>query len=130
MDVSARHVQDLVAHRPDVGECSLHSWSAFGPWSPVCYIGDEPSLAAMWSKPWEIARYPGEGYEIAYWHSQAATSTNALAAWVGSPGHNAVILEQEGWGCDGAPWRALGAAIAVQYAVVWFGCEPDEFLGL
>jgi DNA-binding transcriptional LysR family regulator len=125
MDVSASHVQDLVAHQPDAGVWSLHSWSAFGPWTPVCYVGDEFSLAGMWNKPREIARYPGDGYEIAYWNSRAATAANALAGWAASPGHNAVIVEQDGWGCDSAPWQAFGAAVSGGYAVAWFGCEPD-----
>lgn len=47
----------------------------------------------------------------------------ALEGWKHSPGHNAVILNQDIWADH--PWGAIGADIHAGYAVLWFGEEPD-----
>jgi len=52
-----------------------------------------------------------------------ATPRNMLRCWQGSPGHNAVILNQGVWARR--PWRAMGVGIDQGFAVVWFGEEPD-----
>ncbi|RAL23002.1 hypothetical protein DL240_08925 [Lujinxingia litoralis] len=75
----------------------------------------------MWQKPGELSIYPGLGYEISAM-STRMTPESALSLWQGSPGHNAVILNQEGWT---QPWQAIGVGIAGDYAHVWFGHEPD-----
>ena len=129
--VARAHVADLADHRPDTGTdtrgqpCNLHSWSAKGPWEPVCYTADHAYAALMWSKPGEITKggYPGKGYEIAYWSSQPATAEDALASWESSPGHQALMAEKGQWADP--PWRAFGVGVDNGYAVIWFGQEPD-----
>ena len=105
--------------------CNLHSWSARGPWRPVCYTGDHRYGALMWSKPREISRgtYAGNGYEIAAASSGLLTPQVALSSWQSSPAHNAVILEQGVW--SRRPWRAMGVAVLRHRAFAWFGHEPD-----
>lgn len=130
--VAGLHAHDLSANRPDAGvdargrPCNLHSWSAAGPWTPVCYTDDHRYKASMWSKPREITRgaYPGYGYEISAgrW-GFAMTAAGALNQWQGSPAHNEVILQKGMWK---EPWRAMGVGMEGGYAVIWFGREPDQ----
>lgn len=131
--VAQAHVVDLHENRPDSGTdsrglpCTLQSWSDKGIWSPVCYTSDHAYAEGMWNKPREITgnRYPGNGYEIAFSTSpgQPATATEAIASWISSPEHNAVLLEQGVWA--GTNWSAMGIGIYEEYAVVWLGREPD-----
>lgn len=130
--VARAHVADLVAHRPDrerspAGRsCNLHSWSAHGPWTPVCYTGDHAGAAMMWSKPREITdgAYPGYGFEIAMMSGgEPILPAEIVAGWRASAAHDAVIAERGVW--RGMAWKAMGVGIAGDYAVVWFGVEPD-----
>lgn len=123
METAKAHVHDLMVNEPVQGECNLHSWSDKGDWTECCYTDDHANAACMWSKPGEIAGYPGDGYEIAAWASPSINAESALEQWKDSPGHNAVILNKDIWKDN--QWRALGAAINREYAVVWFGEEPD-----
>jgi uncharacterized protein YkwD len=47
-----------------------------------------------------------------------------LESWKGSPGHNAVILNEGIW--SDSNWKAIGVGIYKGYAVIWFGEEPDK----
>jgi len=76
----------------------------------------------MWNKPSELTSYTGFGYEIAYSSSIDATAEAGLKGWKGSPGHNAVIINQGPWGDQ---CNAIGIGILEGYAVVWFGNELD-----
>lgn len=130
--VAEAHVRDLMRNRPDDatgfgrGRCNMHSWSSSGPWKPVCYTRDHSRASAMWSKPREITRgaYSADGYEIAFWSGGEITPGFALDGWRDSPGHNDLIVEDGPW--RGADWQAMGLAIHGNYAVVWFGKEPDR----
>lgn len=130
--VAEAHVRDLMENRPDTatafgrGRCNMHSWSSAGPWTPVCYTRDHARASAMWSKPREITRgaYPGNGYEIAYWWSGAITPEIAIEGWIDSPAHNDLLIEDGPW--RGANWQAMGIGLHGNYAVVWFGKEPDR----
>ena len=77
----------------------------------------------MWLKPQELTEYDGYGYEIAYTYSAGAGAEDALRSWQGSPPHNAVILNADTW--RNITWKAIGVGIHGDYAVVWFGEEPD-----
>ncbi len=125
--VAQAHVVDLFEERPHSGtdarglQCNLHSWSDKGPWTPVCYTSDHAYAEGMWIKPREITRdaYSGNGYEISSFG--ATTAAEALDLWKGSPGHNAVIVEMNGW----SGWNAMGVGFYENFAVVWFGHEVD-----
>ncbi len=127
--VAQAHVLDLHMNEPDTGTdsrgltCNMHSWSNKGEWSPVCYTSDHKYAEGMWNKPREITRniYTGSGYENSYGSSGQADASGALRAWQGSPGHNRVMIELDGWG----PWQAMGVAVYEHHAVVWFGKEID-----
>ncbi len=121
--VAQTHVRDLEEQQPVRGQCNLHSWSNAGPWSKCCYTGSVESAPCMWDKPRELTSYPGNGYEIAYWSSDAATPAEALSGWKGSKGHNAVIVQKGLW--KDTRWNAIGIGIYGSYAVIWFGEEPD-----
>ena len=135
--VAAAHVGDM-ASQPDGGlsvlkqtdpktglECSPHSWSDKGPWTAVCFTGDNRYALAMWSKPREITKgaYSADGIEVGAWDTLAITPAIALESWQRSPAHKAVILEQGPW--EGSNWKAMGVAIGGHFAYVWFGKEPD-----
>ena len=129
--VAKAHVHDLMENDPRrgasfmPGACNMHSWSAAGPWKPVCYTADHAEAELMWSKPREITRgrYPGNGYEIAYFWSGTVTPEIALKGWEGSRSHDALLLELGPW--EGANWQAMGVGMYGNYAVVWFGKERD-----
>ncbi|MDP8223680.1 MAG: CAP domain-containing protein [Candidatus Lernaella stagnicola] len=126
MTTAKAHVRDLVDHDPVHGDCNLHSWSEKGDWTKCCYTDDHANAACMHSKPAEIAGYPGEGYEIAASSSAGIDAEGALDQWKGSSGHDAVIRNKDTWADN--DWQAIGAAIKDEYAVVWFGEEPDPDL--
>lgn len=119
--VAQTHAEDLFVNNPVTAECNLHSWSNAGSWTPCCYTDDHAQAQCMWDKPRELSTYPGNGYEIAA--SGTPDAASALAAWQGSPPHNAVILSQDIW--VDHPWNAIGAGINNGYAVVWFGEEAE-----
>lgn len=115
---------------PETGqECSPHSWSAKGSWTPVCYTADGRHALAMYSKPREITggAYSAIGFEIASFDTIAITPAIAIETWQKSPGHRTVILEQGAW--DGSNWQAMGVGIGGHFAFVWFGKEPDPGAG-
>lgn len=120
--VAHTHVRDLTAH-PPTGECNLHSWSEYGDWTPCCYTADHAEAENMWNKPRELTSYIGNGYEIAFWHSEKATPEAALEGWKSSAGHNRVIVNLNIW--KNITWRAIGIGIYGNYAVIWFGEMKD-----
>jgi uncharacterized protein YkwD len=122
--VAQIHVRDLQNYPPS-GNCNLHSWSSNGTWSSCCYTSDHAQAQCMWDKPRELTNYPGNGYENSYGGSSGyqATADSALEGWKQSSGHNAVILNQDGW--QNHSWNALGVGLYKGYAVLWFGEESD-----
>lgn len=122
--VAQTHAQDLVVNNPIKNDCNMHSWSAKGNWKALCYTANHANAEGMWNKPRELTNYQGNGYEIAYWHSAAATAFDALASWKTSAGHNALIINNGIW--KTSKWNAIGIGIYKNYAVVWFGEEADN----
>lgn len=101
--------------------CNLHSWSANGTWSPVCYTGDHEYAEGMWNKPKELTSYQGNGFEISAYASPKLSPAGTLGLWQGSPGHNNVIIGNGFW----ADLTVMGVGIHDGYAHVWFGVEAD-----
>jgi hypothetical protein len=133
MATAGAHVADLVAHPGTFGgSCNLHSWSNHGGglWTGCCYTDNHAQAACMWQKPSQIssglgfARYPGNGYEIAFLGG-GATPEQVLQAFRGSPPHDDVLLSRGMWAP--IPFPAMGAAIQGAYAVVWFGDAADPW---
>lgn len=121
-EVAEAHVHDLFDNAPHSSPgCNLHSWSDQGPWSACCYTADHAQAECMWQKPQELTVYPGYGYENAA--SGASSPQGAVDLWKGSPGHNAVMLNEGTWA--NLTWNAAGAALYNGYAVLWFGQEVD-----
>lgn len=123
-DVARLHVRDLQSNNPQ-GDCSMHSWSDQGDWTPVCYLGTPESWALMQSNPSEITDdiYTEAGFELAYFSSPQITAQLSLDEWKESPIHNEVILEQGIWTVK--KWAVMGVGIYENYAVVWFGEGED-----
>jgi len=121
-DVAQQHVADLEESSPTNSTCNLHSWSDNGNWTACCYTSDHAQASCMWDKPRELTDYTGNGYEIAYAHSSAATPEGALNGWKNSEGHNNVIINAGAWDTR---WKSIGVGIKGKYAVVWFGHEDD-----
>jgi hypothetical protein len=132
--VAQQHAWDSVNNSnawpaPPAGQsCNMHSWSGNvnpalqqGTWTGVCYTSDHANAQGMWNKPGQIAGFPGDGYENSHWASNGASPASALNGWRNSPGHNAVITEQNGWG----PFLALGVGISGQYAHMWVAEVAD-----
>ena len=119
--VARAHVHDLETNKPVTNRCNMHSWSKHGAWSACCYDGGPAAARCMWKKPQEIARYRGNGYEIAA-SASGITPEQALALWQKSPAHHVVMINREPWT---KPWRAMGVAIAGDYAVAWFSDGPE-----
>ena len=122
--VAQAHAKDLMYHYKQSNRCNMHSWSKEGPWTACCYRDNHKNASCMWDKPKEIAGYDSPGYEIAYWHSNAATAGQALEVWKKSPGHHAVLANLGTF--KDANWQAMGIGIYKEYAVVWFGEMPDK----
>jgi uncharacterized protein YkwD len=124
--VAQAHVRDLSEqyNNTDDNPCNPHSWSDKGQWTPCCYTGDHRQAACMWRKPLEIAAYEGNGYEIAYWSSAGANAVEGLEGWKKSAGHNPLLINSGTW--KAVNWQAIGVGIYKEYAVVWFGEQPDN----
>jgi uncharacterized protein YkwD len=125
-DVGQAHVRDLHHHRPDAQPgCNLHSWSANGPWSAVCYTADHANAEGMWNKPREISGglYSGNGFENAYNAQGTVDPQAAYELWIGDPTHSDVILERGVW--ERYDWPAMGVGVYEGYAVLWFGDAAD-----
>lgn len=129
-EVAKAHVHDLMAYSttdPNYTgtDCVPHGWSSHGDWTGGCYRYSDPATSEiMWSKPKEIADYPGNGYEILYWTTGTpATATDALQAWSEDAPHNDVILNQGIW--KDLTWRAIGIWVEDGWASVWFGEQTD-----
>jgi hypothetical protein len=122
--VAQTHVKDLQANKLENNSCNMHSWSSNGTWTSCCYTDDHAKASCMWNKPRELTSYQGNGYEIAHGaYGASVTAESALNGWKGSPGHNAVIINQGIWA--NSNWNAIGIGISNGYAVVWFGKEID-----
>lgn len=133
--VAEAHALDL-SNSPDGGAayqrgrdsrglpCNLHSWSARGAWTPVCYTEDHHYAQAMWDKPREITGvYRDYGFEIGHWSSGAVTADGAVENWKSSSAHHAVIAEIGTW--KDAHWQAMGVGVSGHVAFVWFGKVAD-----
>lgn len=116
------HTLDLKLNQPDKKPCNLHSWSSKGAWDPCCYqgAGEGP---CMWKKPFEIAGFSGDGFEIACWTSGVMTPETALNLWKHSPGHNAVVSNTGMW--KEMKWKSMGVSVYGHYAAVWFSTVKD-----
>lgn len=121
--VAILHARDLAQKRPHERFGSLHSWSeGGGDWKGGAYKqADKGTWPLMWEKPKEIAAYPGNGFEVAA--AKCKNLEQALAAWLESAAHSAVILNRGIW--EKMKWKALGAAFEEGYACAWFGEEQD-----
>lgn len=131
-EVARAHVKDSNAYSPENGvdergvKCNLHSWSANGKWSSVCYTSDHEYASNMWDKPRELTDYKGDGFEISVGYSSSVTNVQitpeqALKSWQGSQGHNDVIIGKGYW----LNLTTMGVAIDGKYAHVWFGTVQD-----
>jgi len=122
--VAQAHVRDLMDNYKESDKCNPHSWSRKGDWTHCCYTSDHKKASCMWDKPKEIAGYESPGYEIAFWHSKAATAEGSLEGWKKSKSHNPLLINKGQWAK--ASWKAIGIGIYEQYAVVWFGEMKDK----
>jgi uncharacterized protein YkwD len=120
--VAQLHVRDLESNVVPAS-ANYHSWSGNGPWRSVNYTADHKYSKLMWTKPRELTRYRGNGYEIVHMNSESATHQGAFLAWKASAPHNAVLLNQGDW--RRLDWGAIGVGIFGRYAAVWLGEGAD-----
>lgn len=143
MKVARTHVNDLNMNfdmdNPPVDsrgiKGNMHSWSDKGNWTPVVYTEDHKYSHLMHNKPKEITGYNQTGVEVAV-NGFMITPQRALKSWKNSPGHNDVILSQNGWK-DPSPeliesgftgLANMGVAINGDYACVWFSHDDNGIL--
>ena len=143
MKVARTHVNDLNMNfdmeNPPVDargiKGNMHSWSDKGNWTPVVYTNDHKYSHLMHNKPKEITGYNQTGVEVAV-NGFMITPQRALKSWKNSPGHNDVILSQNGWK-DPSPeliesgftgLANMGVAINGNYACVWFSHDDNGIL--
>ena len=129
MTVGQWHVIDAALNDEVIftKDCNLHSWSNTRPtlWTGMCYTPDHAESKKMWSKPREITNgvYTASGYENGAWGYRSVEA--ALNGWKGSPGHNAVILNEGIW--SSLTWRAMGVGVDLvnRYYYLWFSTSND-----
>lgn len=143
MKVARTHINDLNMNfdinNPPVDirgiKGNMHSWSDKGNWTPVVYTEDHKYSHLMHNKPKEITGYNQTGVEVAV-NGFMITPQRALKSWKNSPGHNDVILSQNGWK-DPSPeliesgftgLANMGVAINGDYACVWFSHDDNGIL--
>lgn len=143
MKVARTHINDLNMNfnmdNPPVDsrgiKGNMHSWSDKGNWTPVVYTEDHKYSHLMHNKPKEITGYNQTGVEVAV-NGFMITPQRALKSWKNSPGHNDVILSQNGWK-DPSPELVesgftglanMGVAINGNYACVWFSHDDNGIL--
>lgn len=126
--VAQTHARDLAENYTfDLkNKCNPHSWSAKGKWTACCYTNDHKKATCMWAKPKEIAGYPGNGFEIAYYSSLGANAQEGLDGWKISPGHNPLLINSGNWAK--VRWKAIGVGIYKEFGLVWFGEVSDTKL--
>jgi hypothetical protein len=118
------HVRDLFEHRPDTSYCNMNSWSDKGPWTPCCHSKFSQNPGCILNKPRELTKYLGEGHELSYWDSQAASPDTVFNFWLSIEDAKNLILNQKKWSAKG--WQALGVGIFKGYASVWVGDVVDS----
>lgn len=106
---------------------NLHSWSNHGKWKPVMYTPDHEYKEGMWNKPKELTNFKVDGYEISAMSDFTTddAATRALNIWKNSPGHNKVIIGEEGWNTI----SVMGVSINGRYADIWFADETNDPAG-
>lgn len=121
--VAKLHVNDLLYNNPDTADCNLHSWSDKGSWVECCYGREKINQTCMTSKPMELTKYQGKGYEIAFWENVDAIPEVIIDLWKSVSASDDLILNKGTW--KDKRWNAFGVGILKGFAVVWFGCKND-----
>jgi hypothetical protein len=121
--VAKIHARDLFINNPDTSDCSLNSWSDKGEWTACCHSGQTPNPACIVNKPKELADYPGEGHELAYWDSQELNPDTILHFWQSIEQANDIILNRNKWSYFN--WKAMGIGLYKGYACMWVGEVAD-----
>ena len=121
--VAKVHARDLYINNPDTSHCSLNSWSNQGNWSACCHSSLAPSPVCIANKPKELAKYPGEGHEIAYWDSEGLIPDTVLSVWKSLPQTRDLMLNTKKWSYF--KWKAIGIGMYKGYACVWVSDAAD-----
>jgi hypothetical protein len=121
--VAKIHARDLFINNPDTSYCSLNSWSDKGQWTACCHSRQNPAPKCIVSKPKELAKYPGEGHELAYWDSEELNPDTIIHFWQSIEQANDLLLNQKKWSFFN--WKAIGIGLYRGYACVWVGEIAD-----
>jgi len=121
--VAKIHARDLYINNPDTSFCSLNSWSDKGQWTACCHSSYTPNPNCIVNKPTELANYPGEGHELAYWDSEGLIPDTVLHFWKSIGQASDLVLNQNKW--SDFNWKAIGIGLYKGYACLWVGEVTD-----
>jgi len=120
--VAKSHVSDLAYNHPDVGKCTMYSWSDQGKWKKCCFT-DIKQNTCMWDKPSELTSYLGKGYELVTTTSAETSGHDAIQRWRNDPASSSLILNKGIW--KDHDWKSIGIGILDGYLSVWVGDDKD-----
>lgn len=139
--VARTHNKDQIQHfRLDLKDsrglkANSHSWSKYGNWTPMNFTEDHKYDEYMWNKPKELTNFKVNGYEIAHYNyidneldfktNLNAIPKDSLNGWKRSPGHNDVIVGNNGWDT----LSVMGVSIHGNFADIWFADETNDPAG-
>ena len=139
--VARTHNKDQIQHfRLDLKDsrglkANSHSWSKYGNWTPMNFTEDHKYDEYMWNKPKELTNFKVNGYEIAHYNyidneldfktNLNAIPKDSLNGWKKSPGHNDVIVGNNGWDA----LSVMGVSIHGNFADIWFADETNDPAG-
>ncbi len=118
------HLKDLEENPPTI-ECSPHSWSKKGNWTPCCYTDNLVSRECMYYKAKEIVDYKENSFEIFYFEHEdnVSLADKSLKSWKLNNEINYMITNQFSW--KNLNWKSMGIAISKRYSILWLGTEKD-----
>jgi hypothetical protein len=122
--VARIHAQDLIYNKPDKFPCTWYSWSEKGRWSPCCYKLKDPDYNCMFEKPFELTGYKSDGYELIYRENNNISVDQPFEMWTAYNSSRSMLICTDKW--EDFEWYAIGVAVMDEYAILWFGQDPDQ----
>ncbi|MBI9035953.1 MAG: SPOR domain-containing protein [Bacteroidales bacterium] len=121
--VANTHVKDLFFNQPYKRNCSMHSWSDKGRWTPLCFDTSSPNYKGMTAKPRELTYYRSDAYEIIFFTNIEMSMEDILKQWAALDASKDLILQKGKWAKY--KWTSIGIGTFKGYSCVWLGTAKD-----